>query len=297
MCDLYDKYYQVLDELADEIKNLSLTSQDIIIVSGNNKDKDSINNYYNNCNKLGKDFYEKNAIIFDKNTAIIDNISLYELWNSNITDLTREQIWKYLFTLYLYSYSIIKKVNIGDLLKKFKGINFDELENKDIFIYSIIDNLNSTKRINKLIRNETKKLNNKPNTNPLLDNLGNLANLNLGEGLINGEIGKLAKEIAGEINPETFQKDLEDKDPQELLNSLFTGNLDSNSPIMGLVNTISGKIQDKISKGSINENTLFNEAQNILGGTNKMSGTSKKNLNQRKNKVKNKIRQRQNCNN
>lgn len=296
MSNLNNKFNEVHLEFVKEIKDLDLENEDSIIKNENNT-VNNISLYFENCNKLGKDFYEKNAIIFDKNLVLIDNISLYQLWNSEITDLTRDQIWKYLFTLYLYSYSICEKINIGDLLKKFKGINFDMVDNKDIMIYSVIDNLNSTKRINKLIKHETKKLNNKHNTNSLLDNLGNLGNLNLGEGLINGEIGKLAKEIASEINPDTFQKDLEDKDPKELLNSLFTGNLDNNSPIMGLVNTISGKIQEKINKGSINENILFNEAQDILGSSNKMGNLNKKNLNQRKNKVRNKIKLRQNLNN
>jgi hypothetical protein len=295
MSCLKNKFYEVLEELIDEIKNLGLT-KDIINSETDCNDENQINKYFDNCNLLGKDFYEKNAIIFNTDNSILENINLHTLWNCDVSEKTREQIWKYLFTLYLYSYCSNKNINMGELVKKFKGIDFNELNSDDLTIYSVLDNLNSYKRINKLIKNESKKLDNKKSSNPILDNLGNLGNLgnlNLTDGLINGEIGKLAKEIAGEINPEKFQKDLENKDPQELLNSLFTGNLDNSSPIMGLVNTISGKIQEKITEGSINENILFNEAQDILGNCNKPGNINKTNLNNRKNRVKNKIKQKQ----
>lgn len=292
MSSLKNKFYEVLEELIDEITNLGIT-KDIINSNTDYTDENQINKFFNNCNQLGKDFYEKNAIIFNTDNIILENINLHTLWNCDVSDKTREQIWKYLFTLYLYSYCDNQDIHMGELVKKFKGIDFNELNSDDFTIYSVLDNLNSYKRINKLIKNESKKLDNKKSSNPLLESLGNLGNLNLTDGLINGEIGKLAKEIAGEINPEKFQKDLENKDPQELLNSLFTGNLDNSSPIMGLVNTISGKIQEKISEGSINENILFNEAQDILGNCNKPVNINKMNLNNRKNKVKNKIKQKQ----
>merc|ERR1711981_640686 len=159
---------------------------------------------------------------------IISNINLYKLWNNDLSDNTRENIWKYLFTLYLYSYCSIKNISIGKLIKKTKSLDTNNIPENYRIIYSIIDNLYNEKRINKLVKKEKNQLANSSKSNPLLENLGNLGNLNIGDNIINGEIGKLAKEIAGEINPENFKKELDNKDPQELLGSILSGNLDNN---------------------------------------------------------------------
>ena len=289
--NLNTKFYDTLNDLINEIKELNLHNISEIILESTDtylNNKNIIDEYYNNCNNLGKDFQEKNAIIFTNNNNIITGINLYKLWNSHNNEANKNNIWKYLFTLYLYAYCNIKNINVGILIKKIKSMDPVNIEDEFKTIYSVIDSLNSEKRINKLTKIENKTINTRPN--PILDNL---SNLNLSDNLINGEIGKLAKEIASEINPENFEKELQNKNPQELLNSLFTGNLNKDSSIMNLVNTISGKIQAKISSGSINENTLFNEAQGILGNSHKKNTKKKNNLNKRKQKVKNKIKMRQ----
>jgi hypothetical protein len=79
-------------------------------------------------------------------------------------------------------------------------------------------------------------------------------------GFFGGEIGKLATEIAGEIDTSTL--DLEN--PGEMMKGLLSGNMSEDSPMIKLVQQISGKIQNKLSDGDVNEMDLFNEAQGVI---------------------------------
>ena len=84
-------------------------------------------------------------------------------------------------------------------------------------------------------------------------------------------IGDLAKEIVNEIDPSL----LNPEDPNKLLGNLLSGNFDEendDSGIMNLVKNITGKIQDKITSGSLDETQLFNEAQNVMKNFSKKGG-------------------------
>ena len=96
--------------------------------------------------------------------------------------------------------------------------------------------------------------------------------------LFNGVIGNLAKEIAEEIDPSKINIE----DPSKLLSSLMNGNLDESnddSGIFDLVKDITGKIQNKLSSGNLNEEQLFSEAQNMMksfaGGQSGIPGMDK----------------------
>lgn len=253
------KYQTTIKELVNEVKKLELQNYKEIV----NNEEDILNNgysivnYLENCNKLVDDFSTKNAIVFSQDNLIIEGIDFFLLWNQELSDSTRDNIWKYLFTLYLYAYSSNENLTLSEIVKKYKdtsGVNYQKPCDKILF--AIIDNLNSEKRIKKLAEKEKDTIKESSASN---------FDFPLGEGLLNGEIGKLAKEIAEEINPADFESQLENQNPQELLSNLFAGNMQEESPIFNLVQTISSKIQNKVSQGGINENALFQEAQDMVG--------------------------------
>ena len=252
-----DKYNSTILELIDEIKNLELSNyKDIIINENELLNANMVDTYLNNCNILVDDFSTKNAIIFCENIEVIKGIDFYLLWNNaDLSDHTRENIWKYLFTLYLYGYAYKYNLSLTDIIKKYKD-NSNITNDSEKILFSIIDNLNNEKKIKKLAQKEKDSLKN-ANTSGF--------DFPLGDSIMNGEIGKLAKEIASEINPADFESELENQNPQELLSALFSGNIDKDSPILNLVKTISGKIQNKVTDGNINETALFQEAQSMLG--------------------------------
>ena len=120
-----DKFKQTFNEFIEEIRVICIDDIDYdkIIIQNTIVDcNETINNFYNKCNLNNNDFSSQNAIIFDKNNSILENIDLYNLWNLNINQETRNGIWKYLFTLYLYSYLFIEEQELGNIIKKYKQI-------------------------------------------------------------------------------------------------------------------------------------------------------------------------------
>ena len=79
--------------------------------------------FYNNCMGQGDDISSKNEIIFSSDNTILENINFYEIWNSEkITDDNKENIWKYLHTLYIFAYETIKERDIKSILKNLKTL-------------------------------------------------------------------------------------------------------------------------------------------------------------------------------
>ena len=69
-----------------------------------------LNEFIENCKTIGNDISTKNEIIFSKGTIVLQNIDFNTIWNDEqLTDEQRENIWKYLQTLYVFAYEYIKE--------------------------------------------------------------------------------------------------------------------------------------------------------------------------------------------
>ncbi len=208
--------------------------------------------FIQNCSTIGDDISCKNEIIFSKDRVILNNIDFYTIWNDEkLTDVQKENIWKYLHTLYIFAYEHIKNVDFKTVIKELKQMGSDE--NVDEYTRTFMNIIDS---LTYKYKEETNSVEEEDNNKPGSFNIPTPE-------LFNGVIGNLAKEIAEEIDPEKINLD----NPGELLKSLLSGNFDENnddSGVMNLIKDITGKIQNKISSGKLNENDLFNEAQNVM---------------------------------
>ena len=93
--------------------------------------------------------------------------------------------------MYLYGYTYKNNLNLGSVIKNYKNSsNIDINSPSDKILFAIIDNLNNEKRIKNLAKKEKETHKNTSNS------CDGLFDLLLGDGILNGEIGKLAKEIA-----------------------------------------------------------------------------------------------------
>lgn len=232
---------------------------------------EKINEYYNfdnpgdryvtefidNSKIIGNDISTKNEIIFSKGNLVLKNVDFHTIWNDEeLTDEQRENIWKYLQTLYIFSYEHMKDSDFKTIMKELKkmGSNKENLDEDTKTFMNIIDSL--TDKYNKGNADETNEdgdENDKESSIPGIPT----------PDLFGGVIGNLAKEIAEEIDPS--QLNLED--PSALLKNLLSGNFDENndnSGITNLVKNITHKIQDKITSGDFDETALFSEAQNVM---------------------------------
>jgi hypothetical protein len=202
-----------------------------------------------------QDISTKNEMIFCENRILIEHIDFYRLWNDETFDCdNKETIWNYLHTLYIYAYEYKNNKEVTTILDELKDIplDSDELDLKTKAFLNIIESLKNKVDIT--------------TTDTGIDEILEDSNIEIPE-IFEGSIGKLANEIAKDIDTDNLNID----DPSKLLEGLFSGNLDINndtSGIANLVQNITSKIQDKISSGELNENDLFNEANNVMNKLN-----------------------------
>ena len=228
-----------------------------------NADDSYLKQFYANCRTLGNDVSTKNEIIFSEEYTILEGVDFYSIWNSEkLNKEMKENIWKYLHTLYIYAYEYEKDQDIKTILRELKKMsgNPSELDDDSKTLLNIIDSLTGK------FEKAPEGMEEEENT----EESGGFENFAPPE-LLNGMIGDLAKEIADEINPDELNLD----DPSQLLKDLMSGNFDVNndsSGITNLVKNITGKIQNKLAQGDLDESALFAEAQNVMKNFGKGGG-------------------------
>lgn len=276
------KFHTTLKELVSEIQALYNDSDTPIItpkcaekIEAN--DPELLEAYYKNASEVGIELSTKNEIVFSEDVVLLDGISFYALWNSDISDETKESLWKYLHTMYLYADHHLRKSTLGSLIKKYKEASVEEnmeVDHQTEILFGILTNLCGEKLSVKTTEGvDVTEGSEGAGGAEVAEGAGGSggsggaggsgcaggASNNSGFAL-GGSIGKLAGEIAQDIDPNDFQID----DPNQMLQSLLSGKLDQNSPMLKIVNKINTTIQSKLSNGELNEMDLFKEAQGVM---------------------------------
>ena len=190
------------------------------------------------------------------NTDFLPGVSFKYLWTTNLTDKTRETIWKYLQLIVISLIDTIKdKTLFGDTSKLLENVNNEEfkikleetLENiQTLFTKKEEENNNS----NDCDNTESFQL---PSSDDLQSHISNM---------LGGKLGDLAKEIAeetaGKIN---LDMDDENMEPKEIFSKLFS----DPSTLMDLVKNVGSKLDTKIKSGELNQSDLFTEASEMMG--------------------------------
>jgi hypothetical protein len=200
----------------------------------------------------------------DADTEFLPHIHFKNLWNFDISDKTRDTIWKY---LQLILFSIIGSINdkeaFGDSAKLFEAINEDEFKTKleetlsqmqNIFDISGNMNLDDNDALNEKINME-----NIPNPEDIHEHIS---------GMLNGKLGMLAKEIA----EETANNLNLDMDNTTDMKDVFNKLIKNPTKLMGLVKTVGDKLDQRIKSGEIKESEIMSEASDILNKMKNMPG-------------------------
>ncbi len=276
-----DKFENTFGDLLKEIQSIfPNTYQNFIEQKTILKNHTEIlRKYYENTQKVGVELSEKNEIIFSKDIVLIEGINFYEIWNSEITIDSREIIWRFLHIMYLYANQAIEDTNLSEIMKLYKKASKKEnlkVPTQTKILFGILDNIcnhklgitSSDEEIGERCKDEDKT------TSPLTSGLtGGLPIPSLPfntDGLLSGQIGEIANEIANELDT----SNLEEENPGEVIQNLLSGNMAQDSPVFKLVHQISDKIQNKLTSGDIDQNKLFKEAQGamkIMGGNGEKS--------------------------
>ena len=214
------------------------------------------------------DILYKNAELFldesEHNTEFLPGIVFKQLWNLDISDKTKETIWKY---LQLILFSVIGTVHnssdLGDTAKLFEAINEEELKQKLEETLEGMQNLFDTGS-SPLNENTDASFNginmeNMPNADQLHEHINSM---------MEGKLGKLALELAEET-AEDLNLDMNDTgDAKDVFQKLFK----NPGKMMNMVKNIGTKIDAKLKSGEIKESELMEEGMELLNKMKNMPG-------------------------
>ena len=199
-----------------------------------------------------------------RNTMFLPNIDFKVIWNENISDNTRQTIWKYLqLILFSISSSINGLDSFGDTAKLFEAINEDDFKQK---LEETINSMSDMFDFSNNNMNDISNLNQSDLPNP--DDIHNHINK-----LLDGKLGRLAAEIAEET-----AKDLDlDLSNNSNVNQVFESLFKNPGKLMKMVKNVGSKLDEKLKSGEIKESEIMKEASELMSKMNNMEGM--KNMN------------------
>lgn len=255
------------------------------------------------------DILYKNEDIFDNketNTMFYPNIDFKDLWNNEISDKTKDVLWKYLqITLFTIVNSIDDNKSFGDTAKLFEAIDEDDLQNKMKETFENLSSLfdmsgadlsgNLPDDFTKMAEDFMSDLSgdelpdfsnlpnfdgtpNGPNMEDFMNNMPKPEDMqsHLKE-MLNGKIGRLAQDIAAET-----AEDMPFTDEQNI-GDAFEKMIKNPAKLLNLVKKIGNKIDEKIKTGDIKESELMMEATDLMNKMKDMPGMG--NMNEMLNKM------------
>ena len=194
----------------------------------------------------------------DIDTEFLPHIHFKNLWQFDITQKTRDTIWKYL-QLILFSIvgSLENREAFGDSAKLFEAINGDDFKNKLEETLSQMQGLFDSQPSSSENSDASFNI---PEGMPNADDIHEHIN-----GMLDGQLGKLAKEIAEETAA-SLNIDMENVTDMK---DVFSNLVKNPTKLMGLVKNVGDKLDSRIKSGEIKESELISEATDIM---NKMKG-------------------------
>lgn len=196
----------------------------------------------------------------DLDTEFLPQIHFKNLWQCDISDKTRETIWKY---LQLITFSIVgtleNKEAFGDTAKLFEAINEDEFKGKlEETLSQMKDLFDGSGNFGEGL-GEGLNSDDIPDPNKLQEHI---------TGMLDGKLGQLAREIAEETAADLnmdFENTTDMKD-------VFQKLVKNPTKLMGLVKSVGDKLDKKMKSGEIKELELMKEATDIMNKMKNMPG-------------------------
>ena len=206
----------------------------------------------------------QNDTLFASPIELLPGIDFAPLWKENLTDKTRETLWKYLqLILFTVVSNLQDGASFGDTAKLFEAINETEfkskLEETVKQMHDMFGNADNDGTAADASGNPTINMEDLPNPQDLHDHIS---------GMMDGKLGRLAKEIAEETAAE-LNMNLEDS---ESVNDVFKRLFQNPTKLMSLVKTVGSKLDAKLKSGDMKESELLQEASEMLKKMKDMPG-------------------------
>ncbi len=242
-----------------------ITDEENLILSGDVSDNKL---YLYCCDVYPSRFFDilyKNVEMFDdkdRNTCFLPNIDFNYFFKQNITENTKDTLWKYLqLILFTIAGNINDQECFGDTAKLFEAIDEDVLKSKiedtikdmgEIFDLSGMDFDGSGQYFDSSGINM-------PNPEDLNNHINSL---------MEGKLGKLASEIAEETAKEMSINLDEEANVNDVMGKLFK----NPGKLLNMVKKVGSKLDEKIKSGEIKESELMEEASELMKKMKNMPG-------------------------
>jgi hypothetical protein len=201
-------------------------------------DNELIKEFLNNIDELSDDISNKNVDIFTDELFIVKDISMKSIWDSGISDRTKNSIWNYLQSFCLINITINSNDKINEVLKSIES-------NEKVKDKKTLKDMKKIKKINDNLNNDS--------NGGEKSGMGDINNV-----LENTTIGNLAKEITEDLN-------LDNMDQADM------GNFFKPDNMMNIFQKINSTLSEKIGNNEIDGNDLLGEASNLMNGNDMMS--------------------------
>ena len=236
---LFSDFIRDLSKVFPEIKNSLYRNYEDCLVDGSKClcDFPKVKRFLELIGDYEKYIVDKNLEFFDLEVEFLEEIQFNRLWEKNISNKTRESIWKYLQTFQLISINLKSSEALNAALD---GDKIDKSTMKDL------------KKMQKLSEEVQSKNNNTEGENELDQMLG---------GLMDSGIGEIAKEVAQGLDVESMFGNVdENSNPMELMAQLM------NPEKMGAIfNNINSVMEKKMESGELTQEGLKSEAEGMMG--------------------------------
>jgi len=183
---------------------------------------------------------QNSLFLGDKELKFLREMDFRDLWTKDLSDSTRENIWKYLQTLYVIGKKIV--ANDDDVNAMLNELNTPSQE----------DFKQHQQEMMEMIENMSKITDENRSNDSEVENLFN-----------NGIISDIAKELTNELDLDKMDMG-NPKNMNEAFSNIMGGGGGTN--FFNLISKVGEKIQSKVESGQINQGDLINEAQKMMGG-------------------------------
>jgi hypothetical protein len=219
---------------------------------------------------------------------LLPGVNFRDIWaTEDIADNTKDIIWKY---LQLILFSIVNNLSdmgsFGDTAKLFEAIDDNELKTKLEEVIGEMGSMfgnssageNSQSNMDETFKKATEFMSEAFEGQPPTGGPGGPSGSSAMpdassihehlSGILNGKIGKLAKEIAEETAAD-LNLDMEN---ETSMNGVFQKLLKNPGKLSGIIKTVGSKLDSKLKSGELKESEIMQEASELMSKMKNMPG-------------------------
>jgi hypothetical protein len=261
--DLTNTFPEIINKLDNNLT---------IVLDNKNRSKDDLDQALKEIYLYCQNFYPErffdilyqNDSVFenqDKKNEFLPGLEFSDLYKLDISDQTKKTIWKYIQLILFTVVTNVKNDNcFGETAKLFEAIGQDEFKSK---ITQTMEEMQKVFENNKDKHNtDGVNFDNLPDPNEIHDHISSL---------MDGKLGKLAKEIADDTAAELDIDPDNVKDVGDVFQKLFK----DPSKLMGIVKNVGSKLDQKMKSGELKESELIQEATDMMGKMQNLPGMDK----------------------